>query len=92
MLLAFDVGNTNITLGVFDNEELLGSFRITTKLPRTSDEFGLLIIDLIRQIDVTPSDINDVIVASVVPNIMYSLNSAIIKYCLAVHLLRLKAE
>ena len=35
MLLAFDVGNTNITLGVFDNEELLGSFRITTKLPRT---------------------------------------------------------
>ena len=80
MLLAFDVGNTNITLGVFDNEELLGSFRITTKLPRTSDEFGLLIIDLIRQIDVTPSDINDVIVASVVPNIMYSLNSAIIKY------------
>ena len=37
MLLVVDVGNTNITLGVFDGEELNGTFRMTTKLPRTSD-------------------------------------------------------
>ena len=80
MLLAFDVGNTNITLGVFKGDELCGSFRMTTKLPRTSDEFGLLIVDLIKQIDVTPEDIDAAIIASVVPNIMYSLTSGIIKY------------
>lgn len=80
MLLAFDVGNTNITIGVFDGDELKGNFRITTKLPRTSDEFGLLIIDLLRQIDTTAEDISDAIISSVVPNIMYSLTSGIIKY------------
>ena len=80
MLLAFDVGNTNITIGVFDGEKLLGNFRITTKLPRTSDEFGLVIIDLMRQIGTGPEDVTDVIIASVVPNIMYSLTSGIIKY------------
>lgn len=38
MLLTLDVGNTNITIGVFDGEKLLSTLRITTKLPRTSDE------------------------------------------------------
>ncbi|MBE5938586.1 MAG: type III pantothenate kinase [Lachnospiraceae bacterium] len=80
MLLAFDVGNTNITIGVFDGDELKGNFRITTKLPRTSDEFGLLISDMIRQNNLEPSDVSDAIIASVVPNIMYSLTSGIIKY------------
>jgi len=79
VLLAFDVGNTNITIGVFD-KELVGNFRITTKLPRTSDEFGLVIIDLLRQVGIAREDITDVIIASVVPNIMYSLTSGVIKY------------
>ena len=43
MLLAVDVGNTNITIGVFDGEELLTTFRMTTKIPRTSDEYGFLL-------------------------------------------------
>ena len=41
MLLALDVGNTNITIGVFKRKEIIEVFRITTKLPRTSDEFGI---------------------------------------------------
>ena len=80
MLLALDVGNTNITMGVFEGEDFKGIYRMTTKLPRTSDEFGLLILDLIKQADITADDINDVIISSVVPNIMYSLTSGIIKY------------
>ena len=80
MLLALDVGNTNITIGIFEGDNFKGIFRITTKLPRTSDEFGLLIVDLIKQVPATPDDIEDVIIASVVPNIMYSLTSGIIKY------------
>ena len=46
MLLALDVGNTNITIGVFKRKEIIEVFRITTKLPRTSDEFGILISSL----------------------------------------------
>lgn len=80
MLLALDVGNTNITIGVFEGDEFKGIYRITTKLPRTSDEFGLLIVDLIKQVGAAPDDIDGVIISSVVPNIMYSLTSGIIKY------------
>lgn len=42
MILALDVGNTNITCGVFDSDRIKASFRITTKMPRTSDEYGML--------------------------------------------------
>lgn len=80
MLLALDVGNTNITIGVFEGDDFKGIYRITTKLPRTSDEFGLLIVDLIKQAGAAPEDIDGVIISSVVPNIMYSLTSGIIKY------------
>ena len=38
MLFAIDVGNTNITLGVYDQDELIANFRLTTKLQRTSDD------------------------------------------------------
>ena len=47
MLLTMDVGNTNITAGIFVEKDLVELFRITTKLPRTSDEFGILIRDMI---------------------------------------------
>jgi type III pantothenate kinase len=80
MLLVIDVGNTNITMGVFLKDEVIASYRITTKVPRTSDEFGLLICDLLAAKDIAKKDIADVIIASVVPNIMYSLNNGIIKY------------
>lgn len=80
MLLVIDVGNTNITLGVFEEEELIGTFRITTKIPRTSDEFGILICDMLEHRQMPISKLNAVIIASVVPDIMYSLTSGLIKY------------
>ena len=80
MLLVIDVGNTNITLGVFDGEELLGTFRMTTKLPRTSDEYGITLKDLIERQGILSTDIDAAIVASVVPDVMHSLGSAMIKY------------
>ena len=73
MLLAVDVGNTNITFGVFDKEELQCTFRIMTKQPRTSDEFGIIMIERLEHADVKPSDIEGIIMASVVPNVMHSL-------------------
>lgn len=81
MLLVIDVGNTNITLGVFEGTKLEASFRMTTKVPRTSDEYGVFICELIQQHrNIELEQIDDVIISSVVPNIMYSLTSSIIKY------------
>lgn len=80
MILTLDVGNTNITFGVYDKEELVTTFRITTKIARTSDEYGILIRDLLRMNDVNRADIEGSIVASVVPNIMHSLTGAMVRY------------
>ena len=80
LLLAIDVGNTNLTFGIFNGSDIVGSFRMTTKMPRTSDEFGIWILDLLRARGYEKSQISDVIIASVVPAIMHSLGSAIIKY------------
>ena len=80
MLLVIDVGNTNITLGVFDKDELFGTFRMKTKQPRTSDEYGITLQELVERHGIESSKINAVILASVVPDVMHSLGSAIIKY------------
>ena len=80
MLLVVDVGNTHITLGVFDGKELKATFRMTAKQPRTSDEYGIQLCDPLVHRDFDIKDIKDVIVSSVVPDIMHSLGSAIIKY------------
>ena len=73
MLLVIDVGNTNITLGVFDKEELFGTFRMKTKQPRTSDEYGITLQELVERHGIESSKINAVIIASVVPVGAYTL-------------------
>lgn len=80
ILMTIDVGNTNISLGLMHEKEVIGSFRLTTKTPRTSDEFGLCIKELLDTTNLTDKDIEAVIISSVVPKIMYSLTSAIVKY------------
>lgn len=80
MLLVIDIGNTNITLGVMDKDEIVANFRMTTKTPRTSDEYGLFILSLLTSRGIMKENIKDVIIASVVPNIMYSFNNGIMKY------------
>lgn len=80
MLLVFDVGNTNIVLGVFNGKKLLSDWRLSTAIPRTADEFGVIIVNLFEKANINYKDITDVIVSSVVPNIMYSLEHSIRKY------------
>ena len=80
MLLVVDVGNTNITLGVFNGENIVGTYRMTTKMPRTSDEYAMIFINLLEQNKIKSNEIDDVIIASVVPQVMHSLEGAIIKY------------
>lgn len=80
MILTIDVGNTNITCGVFDGDEIVASFRITTKMPRTSDEYGMMLSNLLERNEITPSNIKDAIICSVVPNVMHSLRGGLVKY------------
>lgn len=80
MILAVDVGNTNITFGVYREKELLKSFRLTTKISRTSDEFGMTIMELLRINGIAISEITGISMASVVPNIMHSLTGAMVRY------------
>ena len=80
MLLVIDIGNTNVTFGVFEKKEIKTTFRITTKIPRTSDEYGLLICDLLLKKSIDIDDIEDIIISSVVPNVMHSFQNGIIKY------------
>lgn len=80
MLLVIDVGNTNVTMGVFDGEKLKETFRLTTGTSRTSDEYGLAICDLIEHRAIAIEEVRDVIISSVVPDVMYSLINGIVKY------------
>ncbi|MCI5773042.1 MAG: type III pantothenate kinase [Erysipelotrichaceae bacterium] len=80
MLLAIDVGNTHICMGILDDKKILGNFRLTTKTPRTSDEYGICMSILLDQSKIKKEDIDDVIISSVVPKIMYSLTNCIRKY------------
>ena len=80
MIFVIDVGNTNMTMGVFQGKKLEATFRIMTKTPRTSDEYGIMITQLLKNNGIEVTDIEGAIIASVVPDVMHSLGSAIIKY------------
>lgn len=67
MLLAIDVGNTNIVLGVFKEAELLHSWRLATLRERTADELGILITNLCEHHGIRPDDVTGIVMASVVP-------------------------
>lgn len=80
MLLVIDVGNTTIAWGVYKGDELVNDFRTSTVKTRTSDEYGLIFINTLTHANIDPQDIEDVIISSVVPNLMHTLPSMIIKY------------
>jgi type III pantothenate kinase len=73
MLLAIDVGNSNIVVGVFDGERLVADFRLRTDSHATGDELGLTITGLLRSRGVEPSAITSVVVSSVVPTLARSI-------------------
>ena len=80
MLLTIDIGNTNMVFGIFKNSELLGSFRLSTNSTSTSDEMGIMAVSYFERFGYQPEDVKACMIASVVPQIMYSITSAIIKY------------
>lgn len=80
MILVMDVGNSNIVLGVYENKELLVHWRMGTDKEKTSDEYGMFIVSLFKHENLDINSVEAVVIASVVPPIMYSLEHAVRKY------------
>jgi type III pantothenate kinase len=80
LLLAMDVGNTNIMLGVYSGENLEIWWRISTKRAQTEDEYGVIIRNLFQQNGLKAECIKAVIISSVVPPLLCSLEKMSKKY------------
>lgn len=80
MILAIDVGNTNIVLGVYQGKRLVVNWRISTNRQTTADEYGILIKDLFNYARINSNEIKAVVVSSVVPPLMSSLSKMSTKY------------
>ncbi len=80
MILAIDVGNTNIVLGVYNQDKLLVHWRVATDRNKTEDEYGMLIKNLLEYHHIANDGINGIIISSVVPPLIYSLDKMAKKY------------
>lgn len=79
MLLVIDVGNTNVTIGVFDKDTLVQSWRLSTKIARTEDEYGIFLMNLLKEFKLD-EEIKNAVICSVVLPLTEMLEVAIKKY------------
>lgn len=79
MLLAIDIGNTNLVIGCIQNDEILFKARIATDRLRTSDQYGVEIKNMIEAYGVNMKDIDDCIISSVVPPVFNSVRTGVMK-------------
>lgn len=80
MMLAVDIGNTNIVLGVYRKRELLHHFRLSTARQSTVDEYGVMIHNLFHMSGISVKDVEGVIISSVVPPLVKTIEDMCIKY------------
>lgn len=80
MLFVIDVGNTNVVMGIYEGDVLRFSYRMATDRTRSSDEIGFFFLQILQNSKVEIQQIEDVVISSVVPPIMHSLENAVRKY------------
>lgn len=80
MILTIDIGNTNIVLGLYEDKKLVKTFRIRTDADKTSDEYGVLILELLQINGIDYRHIDGVIYSSVVPKIDSSIEKLSLNY------------
>jgi len=80
MLLAIDIGNTNVTFGVFDGERLKATWRVSTAIHRMADEYANLMISLMERQGITAASIKDVVICSVVPPLLINFEQVCKQY------------
>ena len=79
MLLAIDIGNTNIVIGCIEDDRIIFKARIATDRTRTSDQYGVEIKNMVEAFGVQVSEISDCIISSVVPPVFNSIKTGVIK-------------
>lgn len=80
VIFVLDVGNTNIVLGVYEGEELKYHWRMETNRHKTEDEYGMIVKNLFQHVQLSLESIDGIIISSVVPPIMFSLERMCVKY------------
>ncbi|MBE1447202.1 type III pantothenate kinase [Paenibacillus sp. OAS669] len=80
MILAVDVGNTNIVLGLYEGDQLLHHWRLSTNRSSTTDEYGMMIYNLFQHSGLELDQIEGIIISSVVPPLMFVLEQLCSKY------------
>lgn len=73
MLLVIDVGNTNIKYGVWKDDNMLASFRVSSRISRTADEYGSVLVNLLGDSGIKKTDVDGIIVSSVIPTLNYTI-------------------
>lgn len=69
MLLTLDIGNTNVTLGVYDGDKLGPTWRFASDVGKLADEYGVLILTLLQHEKLSPEDITEAVMSCVVPDL-----------------------
>ena len=80
LLLAFDIGNTNIVIGVFRNKELVTNWRMETNKDRSADEYGMTLKQLFEFEKLKMESVEDIIISTVVPSLTYTMQHMASKY------------
>ena len=73
MILTLDIGNTNIKTALFEGGEMAHYWRISTSLSKTSDEYGILLMNMFAHEDVKPEEVEGIVISSVVPTINFTI-------------------
>ena len=73
MIFCIDIGNSNIKYAIFDGSKVKGTFRVTSKRDATSDEYGVIVRDLLREASIPKEEIKGVIMSSVIPSLNYTM-------------------
>lgn len=80
MILAIDIGNTNMEFGLFEGKDVRYSFRLGTNRDITSDEVGIMATQFFSVNGLRRDQVEEIIITSVVPQVMYSINNGMVKY------------
>ncbi len=73
MIFCIDIGNSNVKYAIFDGKELKATFRVTSQRNATSDEYGVIVRDLLKSAGIEKDDITGVVMSSVIPSLNYTM-------------------
>ncbi len=73
MILTLDIGNTNIKTALFDGDEMVNYWRLSTSITNTSDEYGITIMNLFQHAGRNPKDVEGIVMSSVVPTVNFTI-------------------